>query len=307
MIKLITKITAILLLSGINLYMVGQNTTSQVVSSASNTFENSYAQTSFTIGEVFVGVRQNEEAPVSVCLFEGFQSPTVIFPSAQRLFVSVFLEGVYNSGASMDTYLSTSGLIPLEQPYDQDPYFYSGTETIFESSPEMVDWILIEARTGVPNIAGSKGTTTVETRAGILMSDGTVIGEDLVEGVPFYNLQDNMPHFFCLRHRNHLDVLTATPILSSSMMNIDLSTSIEQAFGIEQLKLSSDNVPMLHSGDYNQDGIIQTTDYDLWRLDPAVNQIYEPADGNLDGLIQSTDYDTWFFNKAKVGSIEISY
>ena len=214
-------IMTLLLMSSMSLYMVGQNpveinntpqkmiqpTSFQTVASASDVHENTYAQMSFTIGEVFVGKRENTEAASGITLFEGFQHPTVIFPSAQRLFASLFLEGAYNGGGAMDTYLSTSGLLPLEQPFSEGPYFYNGGESINVSTPEMVDWILIEARTGIPNISGDKGTTTVETRAGFLMSDGSVVGENLVAGIPFYNLEENAPHYFCIRHRNHLDVL----------------------------------------------------------------------------------------------------
>lgn len=282
-----------------------QPTSYQVVSCMSSTFKTNSAQLNFTVGEVFVGAGDSEES--SLALFEGFQYPTVIFSSAHRLFANLFLEGPYQSSGTMNSLLGASGLLPLNQPFNEAPYYYEGSESIGEAGVDMVDWILIEARTGVPSLSGSKGTTTIETRAGMLLSDGTVIGADATEGIAFYNLEDGLPYHFCVRHRNHLDVLTATPILANSNMNIDFTTSTEQAFGAEQLKLSVDNVPVLFAGDFNQDGIIQTTDYDYWSVEPALNQVYWLTDGNLDGVVQSTDYDVWFFNKAKVGSIEIGY
>lgn len=284
-----------------------QPTSYQVVSCMSNTYESNSAQLNFTVGEVFVGASEEDNGTGTVSLFQGFQYPTVIFSSAQRLFANLFLEGPYNPGGNMNTYLSTIGVLPLSQPFTQAPYYYSGTESFAETTPEMVDWILIEARTGTPNLGGSKGTTTVETRAAMLMSDGTVLGEDAVEGVPFYNLEENQEHYFCVRHRNHLDVLTASPVLANSIMDIDFTSSVDQAFGVEQLKLSSDNVPTLHAGDFNEDGIIQTTDYDQWKIEPALNYTYWPTDGNLDGVVQSTDYDVWFYNKAKLGTVEIGF
>ena len=71
------------------------------------------------------------------------------------------------------------------------------------------------------------------------------------------------------------------------------------------------NFPFLYNdndaGDYNGDGVIQSTDYDTWSTEPAAVNVYQPTDGNLDGIIQTTDYDTWFLNKAKIGTIEIQY
>lgn len=277
----------------------------QVVSCMSNVYKTSSVQVGFTVGEVFVG--GGESADGTLSLFEGFQCPTAIFNSAHRLFADFFLEGAYDANGLMKTYLSTSGAFPLQQPFNVEPYYYQGTELLTEVTPNMVDWVLIEARTGTPNLTGNKGTTTVETQAGILLEDGTLVGPNGLDGLAFSNLEDGQPYHFCIRHRNHLDVLTAQPVIASSIMDVDLTTSTDQAFGLYQLKLSDDNRPLLFAGDYNQDGIIQTTDYDFWSANPAMNAVYWPTDGNLDGVVQSTDYDTWFYNKAKIGSIEIGY
>ena len=90
-------------------------------------------------------------------------------------------------------------------------------------------------------------------------------------------------------------------------MSYDFTSGSDQAFGVEQVKATIDGFYVMHAGEYNQDGVIQTTDYDVWQSDPAINNTYNRADGNLDGVVQATDFDTWFPNKAKVGTIEIGY
>jgi len=73
------------------------------------------------------------------------------------------------------------------------------------------------------------------------------------------------------------------------------------------MKWSEDNKALLFAGDYNGDGIIQVSDYDVWKANPAILDTYENADGTLDGIIQLTDFDLWRPNKAKIGSVEIGF
>ena len=73
------------------------------------------------------------------------------------------------------------------------------------------------------------------------------------------------------------------------------------------MHLTSDGSAVLITGDYNQDGLIQNTDFDTWFVNPSQLNSYLPADGNLDGVIQVTDFDVWFNNKAKIGIAEIQY
>ncbi len=217
----------------------------------------------------------------------------------------VFLEGAYNNSNAMNANLGE--LIPLVQPYRNMPYIYYGNEELNEIPNEMVDWVLVEARLGEPAIFGQRNTTTTEIRAALLMSDGSITDLDGISPVPFNMLINGNQYSFCIRHRNHLDVLTATPLELEDEMFFDFTTDINQALGSEQMKWSEDGKALLHVGDYNQDGVIQITDYDFWIQDPAVLNTYKETDGNLDGIIQLTDFDEWRKNKAKIGNIEIGF
>lgn len=219
--------------------------------------------------------------------------------------LKVFLEGCYPGDATMNTNLLD--VLPLTQPYGSSPWNYSGTESIVEIPTNVVDWILVEARVGIPSIVGDAGTTVIETQAGLLLSNGSIVGIDGTTPLRFINLEEGNPYYFSLRHRNHLDLLTAVPLIANEQMQYDFTTGIDQAFGAEQQKFGSDGQAVMISGDINADGLIQTTDYDVWFANKATVNTYHPADLNLDNVIQTTDFDWWFFNKAKVGVLELQY
>lgn len=221
---------------------------------------------------------------------------------------TILLEGPYVGGGTMGNSLNLNGLIPNEQPFSGAPYNYVGTENLQNDVPvNMVDWVLVEARTGTPSLTAPKATVTVEVHPAILMSDGSLFGVNKEPGVRFTNLVAGESYHFCIRHRNHLDVLSATPVTGGSFMSYNFASGADKAFGTNQVKAMNDGFFALFTGDYNQDGVIQTTDYDVWQSNPAINNTYSQADGNLDGVVQATDFDKWFPNKAKVGSVEIGF
>jgi len=57
--------------------------------------------------------------------------------------------------------------------------------------------------------------------------------------------------------------------------------------------------------DFNKDGIIQTTDFDRWYLNPAVLYQYIGVDANLDGISQLSDRDVWYNNRSKLGVADV--
>jgi len=229
-----------------------------------------------------------------------------IGPAPANLSMKVLLEGTYDATGVMRADLTT--LIPLTQPYGAAPYNYAGTEAIATLPANMVDWVLVEARSGTPNIAsGVRQTVTVETRAALLLANGDIVDVDGVSPVLFSNLTGGTDYYFCVRHRNHLDILTANPVPASGTMNYDFTVNIAQAIGTNQLKSTGDGFAVMFSGDFNQDHTIQTTDFDAWRANSAQLFVYDLLDGNLDQVVQTTDYDVWFPNKAKLATIETAY
>lgn len=230
-------------------------------------------------------------------------------PPVFEVSLKVLLQGAHISTGEMRTTLLDEGHLPIRHTYDSAPYNFSYLNLIENLPTNMVDWILVEARSGTPVLSGSKATTTVETKLGLLLSDGTIVNPYQHTPLRFSNLVEGEEYHFCIRHRNHLDVLTATPMVATkaSVMTYDLTTAVTQAWGIDQLIEVESGYAMMHGGEFSQDGVIQITDYDAWQYNPAQLDVYETTDGNLDGVIQVTDYDLWFSNKAKLGTVEIDF
>lgn len=224
--------------------------------------------------------------------------------SRPTLEAKAMLEGPYLSNGVMRTDLQP--LIPLSQPYNVAPYDYTGNESLSVIPEDMVDWVLVEARSGTPNLSGTRVTTTEQRIAAVLMADGSIVDVN-GEALSFDALTVGDNYYFCLRHRNHLDVLSATALSAGPGMTFDFSSSVEQAWATEQQLLSSDGFALLHAGDFNQDGVIQNTDYDDWKFNPAILEIYGLTDADLNGVVQTTDFDRWAMNKAKIGTVEIQY
>ncbi len=217
----------------------------------------------------------------------------------------VLLEGSYVGNGQMSANLQD--LIPTQQTYTNAPYNHTGNESVLDIPSNMVDWVLLEARSGTPNENNIPSTTTIEVQAAILLSNGSIVNPNDQGGVVFRNLLAGQSYYFVVRHRNHLDVLSATAIIASESVVYDFTIATTQAYGIEQQKQSGDGYALMYAGDYNQDGVIQNTDFDLWKEAPAINQVFANTDGNLDGLVQLTDYDRWFTNKSKLGINEIRF
>ncbi len=223
-----------------------------------------------------------------------------------ELEIKVFLEGPFNDETNlMNTNLQEQGLLPLEQPYNDAPWFYEGTEA-FEDDiyvpGDMVDWMLLELRRGTPSIAGDPTTDLVFRKAVILEEDGELAGTDGADIMAM--VEEGQEYYVLLRHRNHLDIVSKAPIIGSADMEFDFSEDVDQALGSFQ-QVEYNEIACMLAANFLPDNVIQLTDYDEWFEMPAINQTYSLTDANLDGVVQVTDIDVWFLNKAKLGIAEI--
>jgi|GEM_PF-5953644 len=224
-----------------------------------------------------------------------------------ELAVSAYLEGAYDENTQeMRTALWQDNLLPVNHPYSTAPWNATSISAATSFPNNSVDWVLVEAKSGTLGTGNTANTTLVEARAGILLADGQIVQAD---GNPlaFYNLTMGDSYHFAVRHRNHLDVISANAIQAMPQMTYDFTTSANSASGANQVKLLPNGKYALYGGDYNPDGIILVTDFDKWKQNPAQLNSYNITDGTLDGTVQNTDNDVWFPNKAKIGSVEIRY
>jgi|GEM_PF-3150577 len=164
--------------------------------------------------------------------------------------IKVFLQGPF-SGGSMTTTLRTGGFIPLTQPYHSAPWNYAGAENVASIPANVVDWILIELRTG------TSSSTKIATRAAFIRSDGSVVDIDGVSPVSFSGITLGT-YYIVVRHRNHLAIMSANPATINGASSLyDFTTSESQAFGTTPMATLSGGVFGMYAGDVNGNGTLK--------------------------------------------------
>ena len=214
----------------------------------------------------------------------------------------VFLEGTYNSQTGlMTTDLANVNLIPANQTYSRPPYNYFGNESVTTNIPNIVDWVLLEARTSI------SATTVVEQQAGLLRNDGLVVNTDGNIGICFSNLNPDEAYYLVVRHRNHLDIMSSEPITFANIQGYDFTNAVSQVYGQNQTKTFDDGKIGLLAGDFTGDAIFNFADFNTYSpLLNTTNQ-YSEADANLDGAITIDDFNLYRSNLNIIGINEVRY
>jgi len=160
-----------------------------------------------------------------------------------------WLQGPYASG-SMGTALNAAGFIPLSQPYTTVPWNYTGSEFVASIPAGVVDWVLVEVR------SGTAAATIAGRRAAFIRSDGTIVDVDGSSPVLFGGISTGS-YYLVLRHRNHLAVMSAAAVaLSASSALYDFTTGPGQYYGGEAAAVAS-GVYGLWAGDVSGNGVLK--------------------------------------------------
>ena len=200
-----------------------------------------------------------------------------LFAKPLLLNLKVFLEGPYNGSGAMTTTLNAQGLIPKYQPFKATPWNYLGTEAAATFPANVVDWVMIELRSDL--------TTIVSKRAGLLLSDGSVVDIDGSSPVTFKGISDGN-YYVVIRHRNHLAIMTANPVALStgSSALYDFSTSQTQAYGTNPMKDLGGGIFGMIAGDMDGDGNVDYSNDLLNKWLPSFGYSgYYSEDSNLNG------------------------
>ena len=226
-----------------------------------------------------------------------------------ELDLKVYLQGCYDEDTELMTNLIRQDeLLPLVQPYGDNPWEYEGEEEVpdINSFPDdAVDWILVELRTGDPSISGFPTTILDQSFAGILLTNGQIKAPD---GSPIeIMVQEDAAYHILIRHRNHLNIISSTKIDGAEYMSYDFTNSNDQALGLFQQLILPNGMASMYAGDMVPDGIIQVSDFGAWKENPAMIDAYSPTDSNLDGIIQVSDSDLWFLNRARNSIAEVKF
>ncbi|OQX79920.1 MAG: hypothetical protein B6D61_02775 [Bacteroidetes bacterium 4484_249] len=213
--------------------------------------------------------------------------------------LKVFLEGPFN-GTAMSTDLSILSNFPLSQPYTGSPWNYPGTESVVTLPNNIVDWVLVEFRDAA-NAASANESTAIDRQAAFLLNNGFVVGLD---GVSNLQLSSSVSEqlFVVICHRNHLDILSANPlVLSAGIYTYDFTTGEAQVYGGSSgYKEISQGIWGMAAGDGETNNIVNNGDKNNSWLIQAGLSGYLTGDFNLDCNVGNNDKnDYWLPNIGK--------
>ena len=237
--------------------------------------------------------------------------------------VNVFLEGALQAGGigqygdEMRTSLNNFGYLPGQrpvtllgvasdagQPYDREPWLYSGDEGIefdmFSDGlsqlypSDAVDWVLVSLRSR-PNIE-----STICTKSALLLADGTLWLTEFFDCCE--EVEDS--YYVVIEHRNHLPVMTPTAIpIVDGLISFDFRSnqSYTRLFGDGQKEVKPGVFAMFAgNGDQNLEPEslkdINSNDISLWSRDNGKHSGYYFQDYDLSGDINVHDKAIWLTN-----------
>ncbi len=219
-------------------------------------------------------------------------------PAANYVVVNakVFLEGPLKN-YKMNKDLLEGNKLPLEHPYGNSPWNYEGNESVSVLPNGIVDWMLVELRTNI------SANTVAAKRAVLIREDGILTDLDGISLPEFNDIEDG-DYYIVIRHRNHLSVMTASPVyLSQDTPLYDFTDSDNKAYGSKGLKKSGKYYAM-YAGDGNGSGSITIADRnEIWSEENG--QVgYKNGDFNLSSGVTISDLNQlWNKNNGTVSQV----
>jgi len=187
----------------------------------------------------------------------------------------VFLAGAYEAAGEMRTDLAADR-IPLTSPYADN------ARTVPRIPSNAVDWILVQVQEGT-------NSTPIISRSAFLRHDGYIVATDGSPGVTVPVVEGD-DYYLVLKHRNHLSVMSATPVVFlARFTSYDFTTGPDRCWpGANAcVRLGSDAWGMI-PGDADGDGDVTPVDRDIVHRSHGKTG-YLNADLNLDGVVDGDD------------------
>jgi len=198
-----------------------------------------------------------------------------------------FLEGPFN-GTFMESDLNAEN-IPLSQPYNVDPWNYSGTESVPSiPNPIVVDWVLIEIRDAA-DVASATQATTIAKQAAFVLKNGNIVGINGYSNL-YFNNTINQELFVVVRHRNHLGIISADALTATGgIYTYDFRIGEDKVYGgIDGHKQISTEMWGMIAGDADANGLVGPTDNSHW-VNQAGTNGYNSADYNMNTQVSNQD------------------
>jgi len=209
--------------------------------------------------------------------------------------IRVFLEGPFN-GSSMLTSLLNNGDLPLTQPYNTSPWNYNGGESVINIPSNVVDWVLVELRTG------TSASTSIKTRAAFLKNDGSIVDLDGISQVKFVGVVAD-DYYLVVRHRNHLPIMSATaqPLSYTSSL-FDFTSDINNAYGLNSMAPLQGGLFGLWGGDADASGLIDGNDRTITWDNRNISG-YQNSDCVLSGTVDANDRSLVWNNRNQITNV----
>lgn len=177
--------------------------------------------------------------------------------------------------------LRVANLIPTTSPYSDA---LNCESTVFNISGEdaIVDWVWVELRDATDR------TVVMKSKSALLQRDGDVVDIDGNSPVSFSLAEGD--YFITINHRNHLGVMTASPItVTNEGVSVDFTVSESYSLGgplsVTQLPNTS---YAIFAGDIDANGQIQNND--ILNMQPLIGTPgYLNQDIDLNGQVQNID------------------
>lgn len=211
--------------------------------------------------------------------------------------VTAVLEGPYN-GTDMNQNLDT--LVPNNQPYSVAPWNYAGSESHSGLPANVVDWVLVELRTGA-SAATADSVPTNGRKAGFLLNDGRIVATDGTSDLLF-EIPEAGNYYVVVRHRTHLPVISNAAVSYDGVdqrYEYNFTTGAAQAYGTAAMVEVSTGVWGMYTGraELTGYGIIDSDDRNsVWNARNNFGQ-YILSDVNLDGSVDAGDRSAVWNNR----------
>jgi hypothetical protein len=172
----------------------------------------------------------------------------------------MFIQGFYAGNNTMTTVLANQG---------------QGTST------SIVDTVLVQ-------LINPTSLLVVASAQGVLQTNGTA-------ACTFSTAQSGS-FYIAVKHRNALETWSADPVLIGASSSYNFTAFANKAYGNNMIEVES-GVWAFYSGDINQDGFIEGSDFPLlFNSNDNFEEGYLITDLNGDGFVEGSDYPILFNN-----------
>ncbi len=281
--------------------VLGIYITSAVSGGSSKTATNAQTDLTVSLQNAFLLRSDGTKIPVSgtdITLSIEVETENATTPAVTAQLYAV-LESAYQPTNLMSTHLSDNVWLPISQPYNVAPWYYTGNENVINANnfpANTVDWVLVEVR------SATNPEQIITRKAALLLNNGQIVtANNPNSGVQLYGLLEGESYYIALRHRNHLPVMSAkTVTVNNQSLTYNFTAAASSVQGTNQLKEVANGIFALHCGDFDANGVVNIADFNTYQDNSYLNTPYHAVDLDLNGVLTIQDFNFYRPNASKM-------